>query len=250
MTERSEVGPEPAGADAVLSVEDVVKLYGDNRVLSDVSFEVSSGTAVALVGPNGSGKTTLLRIVAGLLAPTRGQVNRSTGVERPVGYLPQTPQFRPAFTVRETLSFGAALLAAPVDVDATLERLGLAAVADRRIDALSGGMRRLVGVGMAVLGDPPVVVLDEPTGDLDPTMTDHVFGLAAALADEGVAVLLATHDLTGAADADRVVALDRGEVVAAGTPADLIERTGAASFRAAFLALVGEEVGVRSGVER
>ncbi|WP_128477160.1 ABC transporter ATP-binding protein [Halorussus pelagicus] len=231
----------------VLEVEDLGHSFGDVAVFSNLDFALDSGSVTALVGPNGSGKTTLLRALLGLLDPDEGQVSLAaqTTSGRRVGYLPQSPAFRPAFTVEETLQFYADLLDSEVDVSAVLDRVGLGEVLDRRVDALSGGMTRLLGVGQAILGDPALVVLDEPTGDLDPRMTEYVFDVVADLADDGMAVLLATHNLTGAAEADDVLLLDHGDMVAEGSPADLVGRTDADDFRSAFLELTGGELGRR-----
>ena len=233
-------GPaESATGETVARVEGVRHRFGDVAVLEDVSFDLEPGRVTALVGPNGSGKTTLLRIVAGLLAPTGGRVELPDR-ERAVGYLPQNPDFRPAFTVEETLRFYADLLAEAVDTDAALEQVGLVGARDRRVDALSGGMRRLLGLAQAVLGDPPLVLFDEPTGDLDPAMTRHIFDVVGDLAGSGTTVLLATHNLEGAAESDDVLVLDRGTVVASGPPEDLLAETGRDSLANAFLAIVGE----------
>jgi ABC-type multidrug transport system ATPase subunit len=221
-------------------VEGVGHDFGALTVLDGVSFEVPGRAVTALVGPNGSGKTTLLRIVGGLLRPTRGSVDRETGALRSVGYLPQSPAFRPTFTVRETVAFYADLLDETVDVDATIERVGMTDAADRRVEALSGGMTRLLGIAVAVLGDPPLVLLDEPTGDLDPLMTEHVFSVLSELSAD-VGVLLATHDLTGAAMADELLVLDRGTVAASGTPDALLDEHGVADLPALFRDVVGED---------
>jgi ABC-type multidrug transport system ATPase subunit len=234
----------------VTTVDGVVHSFGPVDVLDGVSLEVEPGSVVAVVGPNGSGKTTLLRIVAGLLAQDAGEVSRSGKTRRPVGYLPQEPAFNPAFTVAETVQFYADLLGPYRRGEDALERVGLEALSDRRVDALSGGMRRLLGLAVATLGDPPLVVLDEPTGDLDPRMTDHIFGLVGDLAADGTGVLLATHDLAGAAGSDRVLVLDEGGLVAQGSPADLLEEAGADSLDGAFRSLVGEDVAPRAGVDR
>jgi ABC-type multidrug transport system ATPase subunit len=226
----------------VLAVRDLGHAFGEVDVFSGVDFSLAPGTVTAVVGRNGSGKTTLLRAVLGLLSPDSGEVSLTdAAAERRVGYLPQSPAFRSQCTVRETLGFYAAMLDAEVDVSAVLDRVGLGAVADRRVGALSGGMVRLLGIGQAILGRPPVVVLDEPTGDLDPRMTEYVFDVVEALAADGMAVLLATHDLSGAADADQVLLLDRGSIAAEGSPAQLRAETDAETFRAAFLALTGGE---------
>ncbi|USZ69486.1 ABC transporter ATP-binding protein [Halorussus salilacus] len=249
MTDTSQHGRERPSAESsatrALEVEGLTHSFGAVDVLSDASFGVEEGTVAALVGPNGSGKTTLLRAILGLLDPDAGSVRLPPPAPsgRRIGYLPQSPSFRPAFTVAETLGFYADLLDGEADVDATLDRVGLSAVRDRRVDALSGGMTRLLGVGQAILGDPPLVVLDEPTGDLDPRMTEYIFEVAADLADDGTTVLLATHNLTGAAEADAVAVLDRGRIVGSGPPAELAASVDAASLREAFLALTAREDG-------
>ena len=235
----------------VLEVEGLGHSFGDVAVFSDLDFTLDAGTVTALVGPNGSGKTTLLRALLGLLDPDEGTVSLTaeTASGRRVGYLPQSPAFRPAFTVAETLQFYADLLDRDEEVSAVLDRVGLGEVPDRRVDALSGGMTRLLGVGQAILGDPALVVLDEPTGDLDPRMTEYVFDAVADLADDGMAVLLATHNLTGAAEADDVLLLDHGDVVAEGSPADFVARTDADDFRGAFLELTGGDLGGRESAD-
>lgn len=236
-------------SDSLLVVEDVDHSFGDVEVLDDVSFEVPPDSVTAVVGPNGSGKTTLLDIVAGLRRPDSGTVSMDASGERPVGYLPQAPRFRPVFTVEATLSFYADLLSAPTDLDAVMERVGLADVSDRRVDALSGGMRRLLGLAQSFLGDPSLVVLDEPTSGLDPRMTRQIFDVAAEQTDAETTVLLSTHDLRYAADADRVVVLNRGTVVDDGHPDDLADRTNTDSLVEAFLAMVGTTPTVQTGTE-
>ena len=239
------------GRESVIDVDGVTHTYGDVTVLEDVSFTVPSGSVTALVGPNGSGKTTLLRIVGGLMRSTAGRVDIGVDVPRPIGYLPQDPDFRPVFTVRETLAFYADLIPHEVDVDAAIEEVGLTAASDRRVDALSGGMRRLLGIAQATLGDPPLVLLDEPTGDLDPRMTEYIFEVVEDLSGEGTAILLATHNLSGAERADDLLLIDRGSMVATGPPADVVAEAGADSLKEAFLTLVGAEGGltVRTGRE-
>jgi ABC-type multidrug transport system ATPase subunit len=212
--------------DVYLRATDVSRSFGDVTALVDASIEVPGGTVVALVGPNGSGKTTLLRIMSGLLSPTDGHVRyEGPSATRPRGYLPQAPTFRPGYTTAETATFYARL----VDDDPTelLERVGLGAVPDRRVEALSGGMTRLLGIAQALTGDPPVLALDEPASGLDPVMSQRVFDIVEALADDGHAVVVTSHDLPLVERAaDRVVVLDRGSVVASDTPDALRERTG------------------------
>ncbi|MFB6184778.1 MAG: ABC transporter ATP-binding protein [Haloarculaceae archaeon] len=245
----AEDGPADSHGDPVLRTRSVAREFGDALVLDGVDLTLGRGSVVGLVGPNGSGKTTLLRVLAGLLAPTRGTVERAVDAERPVGYLPQSPSFRERFTVSETLRFYADLTSATVDVRASLERVGMADVADRRVEALSGGMVRLLGVAQATVGDPPLLVLDEPTSGLDPEMAARIFSVVADLGATGTTVVLATHDLGGVdAVADAVVLLNEGTVEAIGPPTTLQERTGTDSLRAAFSALIERaDVGVQGG---
>ncbi|MFB6165413.1 MAG: ABC transporter ATP-binding protein [Haloarculaceae archaeon] len=231
-----------------VTVDDVRVTYGDLDVLRDVSLTVERGAVTCLIGPNGSGKTTLLRAIAGLEPVAAGTVNRSSTATRSVGYLAQEPAFRPQFSVRETLSFYADLVGAAneadPDVDAAVERAGLGGVADRRVEALSGGMTRLLGVAQATIGDPDLLVLDEPTSGLDPMMTRHVMDVVERLADGGRGLVLSTHDLLSVERvADRVILLDRGRVVATGTPADLLAEADADSIEDAMSALVEGELG-------
>jgi ABC-type multidrug transport system ATPase subunit len=210
----------PGNGKPVLSVEGLSRSFGALEVLEDVSLSLSRGEIGAVVGPNGSGKSTLLRALAGL-SPHGGVVEVAATGPRAVGYLPQSPAFRPRFTVRETLGFYADLLPGAVDVDAALDRVGMAGAADRRTEALSGGMRRLLGIAQATLGDPPLVLLDEPTSDLDPRMTEHIFGVVEDVVAGGATVLLATHDHRGVERSDRAFLLDGGRIVVSGAPADL-----------------------------
>ncbi|WP_372909707.1 ABC transporter ATP-binding protein [Salinigranum sp.] len=258
-------GREPDGSSdpgAAVRVADLHRGFGEVTVVDGVSFEVDPGTLVSLVGPNGSGKSTLLRVVAGVLAAESGRVDVAARGVRPVGYLPQQPSFRPGFSVADTLRFYADLLgpeaAAEVDVDAVLDQVGLAGVRGRDVEALSGGMTRLLGLAQALLGDPSVLVLDEPASGLDPAISAHIFETVRALADGGRAVLLASHDLVSVErTADRVLVLDRGTFVADGSPDELVRAADADGLVDVFLDAVSGEGGdsegqgptVRTGLE-
>jgi ABC-type multidrug transport system ATPase subunit len=238
---------EPVERRPVATVDSVALSFGHVTVFDDVSFTLESGTVTAVVGPNGSGKSTLLRVLAGLLPATEGAVAVAATGDRPIGFCPQEPAFRSGFTVRETLSFYAELLEGDADVDETLSLVGLDGVADRRVGALSGGMKRLLGMAGAVLGDPPLLVLDEPASGLDPAMRSHIFEAVDAFADRGVSVVLATHDLVGAETADRLLVLDRSDIIADGPPQSVIEDAGEDTLEAAFRGMVGDELTVRAG---
>ena len=241
----NEQGNRSTGQGTAVSVRGLDHRFGDVEVFRDLSLSIAAGDVACLIGPNGSGKTTLLRIVAGLLPPTAGEVDLADHLEedrRRVGYLPQQPAFRPTFTVRETLSFYAALVPGETDVEARLDQVGLRAVADRRVEALSGGMVRLLGIAQTVVGEPPLLVLDEPASGLDPTMGRHVTGAIDEIGASGDTVLLATHNLTAVERiADVVLVLDRGSIVATGPPADLLADTDTDTLADAFAALTASE---------
>lgn len=215
--------------DIVLEAEDVTHSFGDVNVLDGLSMSLRSGEVCALVGANGSGKTTLLRVLAGLLPPDAGEVRTEAEDDaRTVGYLPQKPVFRSGFTAAETLRFYTRLLRTGTPeryVEDALETVGLLDARDRNVSGLSGGMTRLLGVAQAKVGDPPIMMLDEPTSGLDPNMTGRVFRTVRDIADDGAAVLLATHDLERIGrDADRLLILHEGVVAESGPPADIVER--------------------------
>ncbi len=231
---------------AVLTVEELAHAYGRVDVLESVSFGIEPGEVTAIIGPNGSGKTTLIRAIVGLHEPSAGRViYRGPAVPRPIGYLQQRPAFRPGQTVGEAIEFYASLVG-ETDTDAVerLERVGLGAAIDRNTEALSGGMTRLVGIAQATVGDPPLVVLDEPASGLDPNMSVRIFEVAGELAAEGAAVLLSSHDLALVErTADRVVLLDDGTVARNGSPAAIRSETGSGSLLEAFETAVSGDAG-------
>lgn len=230
----------------ILEATNVDKSYGDVTVLEGVSLGVRRGEVTGLIGPNGAGKSTLIRVLTGLHEPTDGSVDyHGPETARPIGYLPQRPEFRPGFTALETLTYYASLVGDDEETARDhLERVGLEAAADRSVEALSGGMTRLLGIAQATIGDPPVIVLDEPGSGLDPGMSVHVFEIAADLADAGAAVLLSSHDLTLVErNADRVALIDTGRIAEEGPTTAVVDRLGVDSLFDAFEASVSGEAG-------
>ena len=224
-TETDQATSDDAGP-PVVSTTDLTKRYGTHRVFEGVDLDIASGAMTAVIGPNGTGKTTLLKMLLGHIDPTAGGVSyNGPDVDRPMGYLPQEPAFRPQFTAAETIDFYASLVPAAVDTDALLAEVNLSDARDRRVAALSGGMRRLLAVAQAVVGDPPVVCCDEPASGLDPSMAQRVFESLAGRAADGMAVVVTSHTLSLVeAYADHVVILHDDGVAAAGSPAALCER--------------------------
>ncbi len=227
--------------DPIVVVRGATFAYGDAVALDDVSFTARQGEFVGLLGPNGAGKSTLVRIVAGLAAPRAGEV-RLAGLDpfraprrqvaRACALVPQEPRVAWPFTVREAVMMGRAPhqgLLAVADrfdrgaVQGALEACDLVALADRRLDALSGGERRRVFFARALAQEPRVLLLDEPTAFLDLGHQVAAMRMAQVAARGGLCVVAVLHDLNLAAAAcDRVVVLSGGRVVAEGPPAAVL----------------------------
>ncbi len=207
-----------------------MKSYGTTRAVDELSFEVPRSGVTALLGPNGAGKTTTVEICEGFRRPDAGTVRvlgrdpvRDAGDLRPrVGVMLQAGGCYPGARTSEMLALLAAHSAHPLDARALLERLGLAHVARTTYRRLSGGEKQRLSLGLAVIGRPELVFLDEPTAGLDVQGRRGTWQLIADLRDAGVTVVLTTHAMDEAERlADRVVIVNRGRLVASGTPAEL-----------------------------
>jgi ABC-2 type transport system ATP-binding protein len=220
---------------AMIEVEGLTRHYGQATALRDVSFRVNRGEIVGFLGPNGAGKTTAMRIITGYLPPSAGAVRvaghdvveDSLSARRAIGYLPEsTPLYRD-MTVRGYLEYMARLRDVTdrdAAVEAAMGMTGVAHRADDLIDQLSKGYRQRVGIAQALVHGPPVVILDEPTIGLDPRQIREVRGLIDRLRGEHT-VLLSTHILPEAQEVcDRVLIIDRGQIVAEDTPTELTAR--------------------------
>jgi ABC-type multidrug transport system ATPase subunit len=204
----------------VIRVEGLTKRYGPVTAVDRLSFEVETGETFALIGPNGAGKTTTLKLVLGLVVPDAGAIAlgpmglppRSSVARRDLGYVPQRVEFPGGRTVAEVLAFFADLRGLPRSaVGRALERVGLTSHAGRRASELSGGYTQRLSLGQALLGDPALLVLDEPTASLDPEATWEFRSLLEHLRREGKTILLCSHLLTEVERvADRVLILLAG----------------------------------------
>ena len=214
-----------------VSVTGVVKNYRTVRALRDVSFDLVPGRLSALVGHNGAGKTTLIKLMLGLIHADRGSIrvldeNPAAGefsARRLLGYLPENVAFNAALTGRETLTFYARLKQIkPSTASALLDRVGLTDAADRRVGTYSKGMRQRLGLAQALLGQPRVLLLDEPTTGLDPALRQTFYEILTELRNDGATVLISSHALNELEDrAEHVLIMNRGKLVAQGTLAEL-----------------------------
>jgi len=222
---------------AALEVRDLKKSFGRVEAVGGISFRVEAGEIVGFLGPNGAGKTTTMRILAGIFPPSAGEVRvagrdalrEPLACRRAVGYFPEYAPFYPDLGVQAYLAFVARLkrLPRPAQREAVgrvLAACGLEAVARRRIGALSKGFRQRVGLAQALLGEPPILILDEPTIGLDPAQVVEIRQLLAALRGQRT-VFFSSHILAEvAALCRRVIVIDHGRLVAEGSPDELGER--------------------------
>jgi ABC-2 type transport system ATP-binding protein len=238
-----------------LSLDKVVKTYGPLRAVNGVSFVARPGEFVALLGPNGAGKSTLFQLLSGLFVPDSGRIAimGHDMLRNPVpalamlGIVFQQPTLDLELTVTGNLLFHAGLhglsrAVAKPRIESELARLGLAERAHDKAGQLSGGNRRRVELARALLHEPRVLLMDEATVGLDPASRSELLKLILSLRTErSVAVLWATHLCDEVTNADRVVVLHRGKVLADTTPKQLVAQAGAATIEQAFLAMTGPQ---------
>jgi Cu-processing system ATP-binding protein len=212
---------------SAITLQSVQKHYGSSVAVEDVSLDLAEGQTVALVGHNGAGKTTLFKLMLGLTRPTGGVVrvlgqDPETAAGREarmnIGYLPEHVVFSGALTGREMLRFYASLKGrSNRDCDALLEQVGLAKAVHKRVNTYSKGMRQRLGLAQALLGEPRLLFLDEPTTGLDPLVRQSFYELVGELRGRGVTALLSSHALSELeARIDHVVILHQGKVLAQG----------------------------------
>ncbi len=219
----------------MIEVEHLSKTYGSTAAIADVSFSVESGEILGFLGPNGAGKTTTMRILAGYLPASSGTARiagldvheNSMGVRQRIGYLPENPPLYPEMTVEGFLFFVARIKQVPAGdrarrVTSAIERCGLVDKRKVLIRKLSKGFKQRVGIAQAIVHDPPVIILDEPTVGLDPRQIIEVRNLIKSLGGQHT-IILSTHILPEVSmTCNRVTIINRGKIVAAGTPENLM----------------------------
>ncbi|SDP36585.1 ABC-2 type transport system ATP-binding protein [Pedococcus dokdonensis] len=227
-----------------IEAEHLVKKFGDQTAVDDVSFSVPEGSVLGLLGPNGAGKTTTVRMMTTLAKPTSGTarvaghdvLREPDAVRRAMGLTGQAATVDELLTGRENLRLIGSLYglsasyvkAAGADL---LERFSLAEAGDRTVKTYSGGMRRRLDLAVSLIATPPVLFLDEPTTGLDPRSRVELWEVLRGLVKDGTTLLLTTQYLEEADQlADRIVVIDRGQIIAEGTPLELKDRSGKASL--------------------
>ena len=221
----------------MIEVQHLTKRYGRITAVDDVTFRVERGEILGFLGPNGAGKTTTMRVITGYMPPTEGKVtvagfdvfDQAIEAKRRTGYLPETPPLYPDMTVREYLTFvahikGVASAERKARVQQVMKRVWVTDMAERHCGKLSKGYRQRVGLAQALIHDPEVLILDEPTAGLDPKQIIETRDLIRSLAGNHT-VVLSTHILPEVAQTcQRVVIINKGKVVAEDTPDNLIAR--------------------------
>ena len=223
-----------------IQVQNLQKTFGENKAVQGVSFEVQEGEIFSLLGPNGAGKTTTISMLCCLLRPDEGDAlimghsirNQATGVKSVLGVVPQEIALYEDLTARENMDFwgkmyglrGAALKTRVAEV---LDIIGLSDRANERVGKYSGGMKRRVNIGVALLHKPKVIYMDEPTVGIDPQSRRNILDSVVALKQQGMTVLYTTHYMEEAQElSDHIAIMDHGKLIANGTHAELVKIVG------------------------
>ena len=219
----------------IVELEDVVKRYQSKTVVDQVSLSVDSGECLLLVGHNGAGKTSLMKLMLGLTRPDQGRINvlgenpaqmAAVAGRARLGFLPESVVFQGAMTGREVLQFYARLNRNDIsECGLLLDKVGLEDAADKRVQNYSKGMRQRLGLAQALLGNPHLLLLDEPTTGLDPSLRQHFYRIIGDMKDLGTTSLICSHALNAfEARVDRIAIMKNGRLVACGTLAELGEK--------------------------
>ena len=238
-----------SSGDAVV-VEHLRVVRGGREVLPDLSVRVPAGQLVGLLGPSGGGKSTLMRAVVGVQVVESGTVTvlgepaGTPALRRRVGYLTQAPSVYGDLTVRDNVRYFARVVDAGAHaVDAAIEAVELGDYSGARVDALSGGQRSRASLACVLVGNPEMLVLDEPTVGLDPVLRRDLWTMFRRLAGQGHTLLVSSHVMDEATRCDRLLLLREGRILSDSTLPELLERTGTQDVEQAFLALVDEAAG-------
>ena len=229
-------------AEPAIAVRDLLVRRGGVDVLHGISLDVPAGTVTGLLGPSGCGKSTLMRAIVGVQIVASGMVTvlgepaGSRSLRARVGYVTQAPSVYGDLSVRENLRYFAAVLGTPPErVDAVIETVGMQAFAGRVVGSLSGGQRARVSLATALLNEPPLLVLDEPTVGLDPLLRRDLWETFAGLAGAGTTLLVSSHVMDEADRCTHLLLMRDGHILAAQTPEELRSSTGEDDLGEAFV---------------
>ena len=217
----------------------------NRSILNDLNFAITPGSIVGLLGPSGAGKTTLMRVLMGLQAITSGEATilglpaGSSELRSQIGYVTQAPAVYGDLTVQQNLAyFGRLVHASSAHIEATMTTLQLNEVRNNLVQQTSGGQHARVSLAVALLGQPKLLILDEPTVGLDPIMKAELWGYLKQLAANGITLLISSHVMDEAANCDQLLLLREGRLLAQGTPKQLQKSAGAKTTEEAFIKLV------------
>lgn len=236
-------------AEYAIEVDQLTKRYGDLLAVNEISFTVRKGEVFAFLGPNGAGKTTTVEIIETIRTPTSGKVTllgmdvtkKKQDIVHRIGVLPQGFSSFDRITVRETIQYYSRLFSVHTDIDRLIELVNLKDKANEQYKNLSGGLKQRLGIAIALVNDPEVVFLDEPTTGLDPRARREVWEVLQGLKAKGKTVFLTTHYMEEAELlADRVAIISRGKIIAMGSPRELIADN--ANYQVLTLQSVDEKV--------
>jgi ribosome-dependent ATPase len=241
----------------VISARGLTRRFGDFTAVDGVSFDIRQGEIFGFIGPNGCGKSTTMKMLTGLLPASEGEAQLfgaplkagNTAARRRLGYMSQAFSLYGELSVRQNLDLHARLFSLPADrregrLAELVERFGLAPHLDARADRLPLGVRQRLSLAVAIIHDPPLLILDEPTSGVDPEARDGFWRLLQELAAErGTTIFVSTHFLSEAERCDRVALMNAGRVLACDAPARLIEDAGAEDLEGAFIAVLRREAG-------
>jgi ABC-2 type transport system ATP-binding protein len=234
-------------AESAIVISNLRVVRGGAMVLPGLTLAIARGRVTGLLGPSGCGKTTLMRAIVGVQTVAGGDVRvlgMSAGARRlrsRVGYVTQAPAVYVDLTVKENLGYFARILGADLRaVERSIETVGLSGFGEKRVGNLSGGQLARVSLATALLNDPEVLVLDEPTVGLDPVLRRDLWRMFRGLAEAGTTLLVSSHVMDEAERCDDLVLMREGHALATGTPTELLQRTGTATIEGAFLALIDQ----------
>lgn len=224
-----------------IKVNNVVKIYGNQEVLKEVSFEVNSGEIVGFIGPNGAGKSTMMKIICGYLPPTSGDVSvcgfdvtsQALEIKKNIGYLPEHNPLYPEMYIKEYLEFAGGIYKIKnlqARIKDIIDQTGLEREQHKKIGALSKGYRQRVGLAQALIHDPAVLILDEPTTGLDPNQIIEIRNLVSA-AGQRKTILLSTHIMQEVeAICHRILIINKGKIVANDITQDIYKRSSVSEY--------------------